>query len=203
MNAETLQSCSDTAVRLNTTVIRHHCSFYVQLTRSVCHWQPQLIRKQTSELEILPAVLQWLTDLPCGIQSKSWVTMFRSATQGHTLPIISMKLSVKNTQSECDCAVHMRRCDRVSSKPATNQLPAFYYSCTSRPLKMGPIRRPETSVKDYHSTLRYTPEERRSHQHRGGNLKSKTGTAVYVEDVTSSHRVTLHNVVHLNAYSFS
>jgi hypothetical protein len=34
----------------------------------------------------------------------------------------------------------------------------------SRPLKMGPIRCPETSVKDYHSTLRYTPEERRSHR---------------------------------------
>jgi hypothetical protein len=31
---------------------------------------------------------------------------------------------------------------------------------------MGPIRCPETSVKDYHSTLRNTPEERRSHQHR-------------------------------------
>jgi hypothetical protein len=40
------------------------------------------------------------------------------------------------------------------------------------PVKMGPIRRPETSVKDYHSTLCYTPEERISHQHRGRNLKS-------------------------------
>ena len=46
-------------------------------------------------------------------------------------------------------------------------------SWTSWPLKMGPIRRPETSVKDYHSTLRNIPEERRSHQHRGGSLKSK------------------------------
>jgi hypothetical protein len=27
---------------------------------------------------------------------------------------------------------------------------------------MGPIRCPQTSVKDYHSTLRNTPEERRS-----------------------------------------
>ena len=31
---------------------------------------------------------------------------------------------------------------------------------------------PETSVKVYHSTLRNSPEERRSHQHRGGSLKS-------------------------------
>jgi hypothetical protein len=35
-------------------------------------------------------------------------------------------------------------------------------SWTSWPLKMGPILCTETSVKDYHSTLRYTPEERRS-----------------------------------------
>jgi hypothetical protein len=37
----------------------------------------------------------------------------------------------------------------------------------------GPIFRPETSVKDYHLTLRNIPEERRSHQHRGGSLKSR------------------------------
>jgi hypothetical protein len=38
---------------------------------------------------------------------------------------------------------------------------------------MGPIRCPETSVKDYHSTLRNAPEERRSDQHRDGSLKSR------------------------------
>jgi hypothetical protein len=38
---------------------------------------------------------------------------------------------------------------------------------------MGPIRWPETSVKDYHSTLRNIPEERISHQHHGGSLKSR------------------------------
>jgi hypothetical protein len=43
----------------------------------------------------------------------------------------------------------------------------------TRPLKMGPIRCPETSVKDYHSTLRNNKEERRTHQHRGGSLKSR------------------------------
>jgi hypothetical protein len=37
---------------------------------------------------------------------------------------------------------------------------------------MGPIRCPETSVKDYHSRLHNTPEQRRSHGHRGGSLKS-------------------------------
>jgi hypothetical protein len=33
---------------------------------------------------------------------------------------------------------------------------------TSWPLNMGPIRRPETSVKYYHSTLHYTQEQRSS-----------------------------------------
>jgi hypothetical protein len=45
-------------------------------------------------------------------------------------------------------------------------------SWTYWPLKMGPIGCPETSVKNYHSPLRNTPEERRSHVHRGGSLKS-------------------------------
>jgi hypothetical protein len=39
--------------------------------------------------------------------------------------------------------------------------------------KMGPIRYPETSVKDYHSTLRIIPEEHRSHQNRGGKPEKK------------------------------
>jgi hypothetical protein len=30
---------------------------------------------------------------------------------------------------------------------------------------MGPTRCPETSVKDYHSTLRYTPEKRSSREY--------------------------------------
>jgi hypothetical protein len=43
---------------------------------------------------------------------------------------------------------------------------------SSRPLKMGPIRCPETSLNDYHSTLRNIAVERRSDQHHGGSLKS-------------------------------
>ena len=43
---------------------------------------------------------------------------------------------------------------------------------TSWPLKMKPRGCTETSVKDYYSALRNIPEERRSHQHRGGSLKS-------------------------------
>ena len=44
---------------------------------------------------------------------------------------------------------------------------------TPRPLKMGPIRCPKTSVKDNHSTLRNIPEER--------NLK-----CMYIYDISFS-----------------
>jgi len=37
----------------------------------------------------------------------------------------------------------------------------------SQPLKIGPIRWSETSVKNYHSTPRNVADERRSHLHRG------------------------------------
>jgi hypothetical protein len=46
------------------------------------------------------------------------------------------------------------------------------FSWTTRPLKMGPIGSPETSVGSYHSTLRNSPEECSSHLHSGGSLKS-------------------------------
>jgi hypothetical protein len=45
---------------------------------------------------------------------------------------------------------------------------------TSWPLKMEPMGCSETSVKNYHSSLRNIPEERRSHLHRVGSLKSRT-----------------------------
>ena len=39
----------------------------------------------------------------------------------------------------------------------------LHYSWTAWPLKIGPISCAETSVPNYHSTLRKIPEERRSH----------------------------------------
>jgi hypothetical protein len=48
----------------------------------------------------------------------------------------------------------------------------LFCSWTILPLKMGPRRCTETSVKDYHSTLCNILEERRSLQIRGGSLKS-------------------------------
>ena len=52
----------------------------------------------------------------------------------------------------------------------TPERQVFSYS-DSWPVKMGPIRCPETSVNNYHTTPRNIPEERRSYQHRGGSLK--------------------------------
>jgi hypothetical protein len=44
----------------------------------------------------------------------------------------------------------------------------------SWPVKMGPIRFPETSVNNYHTTQRNIPEERISHQHRDGSPTSRS-----------------------------
>jgi hypothetical protein len=43
--------------------------------------------------------------------------------------------------------------------------------CGLTPLKLGPLRYPQTPVQNYHSTQRNIPEDRR-YLHRGGNLKS-------------------------------
>jgi hypothetical protein len=43
---------------------------------------------------------------------------------------------------------------------------------SSRVKKMGPIGCLETSARNYHFSQRNDSEERRSHLHRGGNLKS-------------------------------
>jgi hypothetical protein len=45
------------------------------------------------------------------------------------------------------------------------------------PLKMAPIRCPETSANNYHTTPPNIPEQRRYHQHRGGSLKLSSDDA--------------------------
>ena len=56
---------------------------------------------------------------------------------------------------------------------------------TSWLLKMGPIDCPETSVQNYHSTLRNILEQPRSHQHRGGSLKPRNKRKNLVYKLTS------------------
>jgi hypothetical protein len=47
-------------------------------------------------------------------------------------------------------------------------------------VKMGPIHCPETSVNNYHMTLRNIPEERESHQHCDESLKSRFCKCVWL-----------------------
>ena len=47
-------------------------------------------------------------------------------------------------------------------------------SIPSSMVKMGPISRPETSVRNYRYSLRNSPEGRSSHLLRGGSLKTQT-----------------------------
>jgi hypothetical protein len=57
---------------------------------------------------------------------------------------------------------------------------------------MVPIRFPETSVNDYHLTLRNIPEERRSHQHRVGSPKSHETSIFPKESSCKCGLLTLH-----------
>jgi hypothetical protein len=54
-------------------------------------------------------------------------------------------------------------------------------SWTAWPLNLGPIDCPKTSESIYQSTLRNIQEERRSHLHRGGILKSRI--YIYMRDL--------------------
>jgi hypothetical protein len=59
-------------------------------------------------------------------------------------------------------------------------------SCIAEPLKVGPIRYFETSVRTCHSTARKIPKEDRYHSHRGGSLKFTHCICVCRKRVTSS-----------------
>jgi len=70
-----------------------------------------------------------------------------------------------------------------------NSLPTFrvnlsFPSSRTRPLKIGPIGCPKTSVKNYHCTLRNITEERGYDLLRGGSLKSHT-VIVFITDMKS------------------
>jgi len=56
---------------------------------------------------------------------------------------------------------------------------------------MGSIVSPETSVENYHHTLRNIPEERRSHLVRGGSLKSSNSHLFEVSNDGKKFSVTI------------
>jgi hypothetical protein len=61
---------------------------------------------------------------------------------------------------------------------SSNRSALFWGITKGNPL---PTFRDGVSVKDYHSTLRSTPEERRSHEYRGGSQKSQTVIHLHVQ----------------------
>jgi hypothetical protein len=73
------------------------------------------------------------------------------------------------TSVEGDGLIHMNH-NREVKHPLRI---ALFLGTTQRRMVIFYRRFGTTSVKDYHSTLRNTPEERRSQQHRGGSLKSR------------------------------
>jgi hypothetical protein len=95
----------------------------------------------------------------------------------HSPQIVETLIKIRLTQLWFVISDFRRDADEICAllgcyaAPNGNPLPTFRgnLSVTSprvkylRPLKTGPIGCPETSVKDYHSTLRNTQEERRSH----------------------------------------
>jgi hypothetical protein len=92
--------------------------------------------------------------VPFSMVKKSKKKKNYAASNGNSLPTFRDDVSVRSSRTKKS---------KKKKKKKKN-------SWTSWPLT-GPIRCPETSVKDYHSTLHNIPEERRSHQHRGGSLK--------------------------------
>jgi hypothetical protein len=63
--------------------------------------------------------------------------------------------------------------------------PHTFPTRTIDPVRMGPIRCPETSVNNYHTTPNNTPEDHTFHQHRGGNLKSRRTFVIQVRRFTA------------------
>jgi hypothetical protein len=77
------------------------------------------------------------------------------------------------------------------------------FSWTFWPLKIGPIGCPETSVQNYRSTPRNNPEERGSHLHRGGSLKSRNVQNVRNSSSTPQCTFTFwFTVKHIDNFAF-
>jgi hypothetical protein len=105
--------------------------------------------------------------------------LFHVPARDHMSPfsnvlLVSLRMSLSVISGFC------RDADEISAEITQSRVLTLYWrfgtcrsrlqqgsrvksSCTAWPLKMGPMRCSETSVKVYHLTLRNTPDERRSH----------------------------------------
>jgi hypothetical protein len=72
-------------------------------------------------------------------------------------------------------------------------------------VRMEPIRCPETSVNNYHTTPCNNPEDQRFNQHRGGSLKSRLLREIckknYFKQCYHSNLYPNHNASYDNSYS--
>jgi hypothetical protein len=64
----------------------------------------------------------------------------------------------------------------------------FFLLGTLEPWRWDRYVIPETSVNNYHTTPRNVPEERRSHQYRGGSLKSRLKQYLLMQGLNFTRR---------------
>ena len=106
------------------------------------------------------------------------MSTMRVTTAGSSQSVLP-KWYESNKQTNKETNKKQRNCALLGCYAASsgNFLPTFRDNLTvpsSWPLKMGSIVCAETSVRNYHYSLRKNPEERSSHLLRGGSLKSQT-----------------------------
>jgi hypothetical protein len=119
-------------------------------SRSMFHFKRDTIVAWRSLLQMRSALFWDITQRLVEIVYRRFGTTYQSHLQG--------------SRTSASCGSNLPTFRNNVSSPSSRVKDVF----TS---KMGPMLS-ETSVKDFHTTPRNTPEERRSHQHRGGSLRS-------------------------------
>ena len=92
------------------------------------------------------------------------------------LQAVSIYMKTKITLRICVLLRYYAACNSNSVPTFRDNLPAPFQGSGNPitwPFKIGPIGCPETSVRNYHYTLRNSPGKRRSHLLLGGSLKSR------------------------------
>ena len=62
---------------------------------------------------------------------------------------------------------------------------------------MGPTGYPETSIRNYDTTLRNIPDERTSHLHRGGSLKTRKNSQ-FTTSRLLEHKLTFRDTLYIS-----
>jgi hypothetical protein len=136
----------------------HRASFCSGVSLSSKSWTPSVFYSTLFTMEGLRSALFWaIAQNRVAILYRRFGTTYQSRLQGSScalkMGLIRFFPKRRHRITTLRCVISQKR--------------------TSWPLKMEPIRCPETSVNNYHTTPRDVPEERVSHLHRGGSLKSR------------------------------